>query len=392
MRSQMHDQRRGISALPALAATTFHPHRDMRMRRSSPSLTVALFLLSSCVPRVVAPGAGPDHVDITWMSITNVYYELGVLGVVTDGYISRIPKDIFFGGTTGAAQTRTAQRPDAVAVSRVLAALGGPSQVQLLLVGHSHFDHSFDTAVWSRLASAPIIGSRTTCFQAIAQAIPASRCTIVNGGERIQVAAGVTMWVVRWNHSGDPAVNPDQHNPLELDSVPHPDPLTGGLRVGLQEDFPNGGGNRAYLFVADGPEGRYSWFFQNSASAVDLAVPIVLNGVDYGAPLENLKVAMRAAGLTSVDLWIGAGGVEVARLVVPVLRPKAFIPVHWDGLWNPFEGGVTATYSDPSTEAFLRDAGIKMLVPTQYMDKWRLSRSGVVAVENADVKRKLGFR
>ena len=48
-------------------------------------------------------------------------------------------------------------------------------------------------------------------------------------------------------------------------------------------------------------------FFNNSASAVDLEVPIVMDGVDYGAPLANLKKAMRDAGLTSVDLWIGRG-------------------------------------------------------------------------------------
>ncbi len=196
------------------------------------------------------------------------------------------------------------------------------------------------------------------------------------------------MWVVRFNHSGDPAVTPDQHNAVELDSVPRLDPTTGGLHVGLQEDFPNGGGNRAYLFVVDAPGGRYSWFFQNSASAVDLQVPIVIGGVDYGAPLENLKIAMRA----SVDLWIGTGGLALSKLVVPVLKPRAFIPVHWDGLWNSFEGGVAAPYADSATEAFLRDAGSSGLVPRQYMDKWRLSRKGVVAVDNAAVKRKLGFR
>jgi L-ascorbate metabolism protein UlaG (beta-lactamase superfamily) len=331
-------------------------------------------------------------VDITWMSVTNMFFELDNFGVVTDGYISRVPKEIFFGSTTGMAQTRVAQVPDVRAVTRVMNAIGGPSKVQLLLTGHSHFDHSFDTAVWSRVADAPIIGSRTTCYQAIAQQIPASRCTIVNGGEHYQIAEGVTVWVVRFNHSGDPAVNPDQHNPVELDSIPHADPVTGGLRVGLQEDFPNGGGNRAYLFVVDGPHGRYSWFFNNSASAVDLAVPIVIGGVNYGAPLENLKGAMRAAGLDSVDLWIGAGSTEVMKLAAPVMRPRAFIPIHWDSFWSSFEGGVTAPYSDPPTEAFMRSAGIRVLVPIQYMDKWRLSRDGVVAVENSAVKQRLGFK
>ena len=113
------------------------------------------------------------------------------------------------------------------------------------------------------------------------------------------------MRVVRWNHSGDPSVNPEQHNPVELKSVPVQDPATGGLRAGVAEDFPNGGGNRAYLFTVDGPDGRFSWFFNNSASAVDLHVPIVVDGVDHGAPIENLKAAMKDAKLTSVDLWIG---------------------------------------------------------------------------------------
>ena len=32
--------------------------------------------------------AGPSFVDITWMSISNVYYELGPLRILTDGYIT----------------------------------------------------------------------------------------------------------------------------------------------------------------------------------------------------------------------------------------------------------------------------------------------------------------
>ena len=31
----------------------------------------------------------------------------------------------------------------------------------------------------------------------------------MKGGEKISIAAGVSMYVVRWNHSGDPAVNPE---------------------------------------------------------------------------------------------------------------------------------------------------------------------------------------
>lgn len=338
-----------------------------------------------------AMAAGPDHVDITWMSITNMHYQMGALGVLTDGYITRIPEEQFHGGGGGYAYTRKPWKPDVAAVARVLDAIGGPEVVNLLLTGHSHWDHSFDTATWSKLTGAPIIGSQTTCYEAMAENLPQERCRPVYGMETIPLAEGVTLRVVRWNHSGDPAKNWEQHDPVELDAIPRADPATGGLKAGVAEDFPNGGGNRGFLFTVDGPRGRYSWFYQNSASPVDLHVPIVLNGVDYGAPIDNLKKAMRDAGLDAVDLWIGTGGLPIARLVVPVVKPKAYLPVHWDGLWQPFEAGLPWPYTDPATEKYLAEAGVKLLEPGQYMDKWRLDAAGIRAVANSPAKRALGF-
>jgi L-ascorbate metabolism protein UlaG (beta-lactamase superfamily) len=324
--------------------------------------------------------APPSFVDITWMSISNMYYELGPLNIVIDGYITRLPQDAFFGGGGGYAQTKRPFTPDVAAVTRVMDALGRPTKVNLLLTGHSHWDHSFDTAAWSKLTGARIIGSKTTCLQAQAEGLPVERCRTVNGREVIPLAEGVTLRVVRWNHSGDPAVNPEQHNPVELNARPTRDSATGGLRAGVAEDFPNGGGNRAYLFTVDGPDGRFSWFFNNSASAVDLHVPI-----------ENLRSAMQDAKLTSVDLWIGSSAAPVAKLVVPVLKPKAFIPVHWDGLWGAFEAGVPNPWADPGVEALLNASGVTVVRPAQYMDKWRLDRSGVRPVANTEVKKALGF-
>jgi hypothetical protein len=163
------------------------------------------------------------------------------------------------------------------------------------------------------------------------------------------------------------------------------------LRAGVAEDFPNGGGNRAYLFSVDGPDGRFSWFFNNSASAVDLHLPIITDGTDHGAPLDNLKRALAEAKLSSVDLWIGSGALAVAKLVVPVLKPKAFLPVHWDGLWGAFEAGVPRPYADVALEDFLRANRVAMVKPVQYMDKWRLDRQGVRPVPNLEVKKTLGF-
>ena len=342
-------------------------------------------------------GMGPVHVgvpsfvDITWMSMANVHYQIGDAGVVTDGYFTRIPVSDFHGGGGGLGQTVRPHLPDVDAVARVLGALGGATRINLLLTGHSHFDHSFDIATWSRLTGAPIYGSPTTCFQAVAGNVPVDRCTPVLGGEQITVAPNVTMFVVRWNHSGDPETNPEQHNPVELDAVPVPDRRTGGLRAGVAEDFPNGGGSRAFLFRIDGPQGRFSWFYQNTASAVDLHLPIVVDGTDYGVPLDNLAAAMELAELESVDLWIGRGDARVAQLVLPILAPAAYLPIHWDGLDAPFDAGMPRPFAEPALEEVMAAAGVEVRCPTQYMDKWRLDHEGIRPIENRAVKQALGF-
>ena len=309
--------------------------------------TAVAFLAAVSISKSGA--AGPDHVDITWMSIANIHYQMGSFGVLTDGYITRIPESEFHGGGGGYAYTSKPWKPDVAAVSRVLDAIGGADKIKLLLTGHSHWDHSFDTATWSRLTGAPIIGSQTTCFEVMAENLPAERCRPVYGLEKIVIAEGVTMRVVRWNHSGDPAKNWEQHDPVELEDIPRQDPATGGLKAGVAEDFPNGGGNRGFLFTVDGPAGTLQLVLPELGQSGGLHVPIVIKGVDYGAPIENLKIAMKDAGLQSVDLWIGTGALPIAERVVPVLRPKAFIPIHWDGLWEPFEGGMPWRFAEAGT-------------------------------------------
>jgi hypothetical protein len=196
--------------------------------------------------------------------------------------------------------------------------------------------------------------------------------------------------VIRWNHSGGPAQNPELHEPRELDDVPVPD-ARGALRAGVLEDFPNGGGNRAYLFTVDGPRGRFSWFFQDSGSPVDLREPLIVAGKNYGAPLDNLRAAMKVAGIDSVDLWIATGGRDMAALVLPVLKPKAYLPVHWDGLFGPFKAGPVQPYDDPEVASLLAEQGVRRIVPVQYMDKWRLDALGIRDLDNSVLKRKLGL-
>ncbi|MGQ0577762.1 MAG: hypothetical protein ACT4PQ_02490, partial [Betaproteobacteria bacterium] len=64
------------------------------MRKTYTAIVFALMTVTS-MPQGNA--AGPAHVDISWMSIANVHYELGPLRILTDGYITRIPEREFHG-------------------------------------------------------------------------------------------------------------------------------------------------------------------------------------------------------------------------------------------------------------------------------------------------------
>ena len=334
---------------------------------------------------------GPHEIKLSWLSIANWLIEVGSTRVLIDGYITRLPgPPFFFGGGGGFAFTRAPAVPDVRAVTRVHEAIHGQT-ITHLLTGHSHWDHSFDTAVWAKLTGAPVIGSRTTALQAIAQGVPSAQCTPVLGGEVLDLGSGLTCRVIRTNHSGN-NTNPEQHDPVELRAAPVPDPVTGGLRAGVAEDFPNGGGTRAFLFTVDNPAGPLSVLYSGSLSAFDLTQRIVIDGVDFGAPADNLAAAMEDADLDRVDLWIAGGGTEeVGKLVLPIVRPRAVIPNHWDGLFNSFDAGLPFPYSNPAFEALLAREGICLLPQRQYMDQFRLDKSGVRAMPNHHVKHKLGF-
>ena len=357
-------------------------------RRPNAWLAVFAALLIATAAR-----AAPPTVEMTWMSIANWYFKIGERRIVMDGYITRVPEAQFTPAPGFPndlyAFTKAGYGVDLPSIGKVRDAMLAGDKLDLLLVGHSHFDHSWDTPAWSRLTGAPMIGGASTCLQALAQGVSAAQCAGVIGGEKIALGNGITMRVVRFNHSGN-TTNPIQHFARELYRPPVPD-ASGGYRAGVGEDYPNGGGNRAYLFTVDSAEGQLSFFVNNSASAFDLDKSIVVDGVDYGSPIGNLAAAMKDAGLTRVDAWIGTGGKPVAELVVPVLHPKAYIPSHWDGLFNPFWAGMPYPFKDDDLLTYLDAQRVAFVRPAQYFDKFVLTRAGVGLDTNHDVKARLGF-
>src|ERR1051326_2100437 len=260
----------------------------------------------------ITPGLAATTVEMTWMSIANWYFKIGEKRIMMDAYISRVPGPPFFYPPPGYpgdlyAYTKSGYAVDTASIAKVRDAVLGDKKLDYLLVGHSHFDHSWDTPTWSKMTGAPLIGGVSTCFQAAAQGVTAAQCR---------------------SGSGD-AKNPIQHFARELYRAPIPD-AKGELRAGVGEDYPNGGGNRAFLFTVDSPDGQLAFFVNNSASAFDLDKDIVVDGVNYGSPLANLAAAMKDAGLTHVDAWIGTGGKPAAELAGPRISPKAYITHPWD--------------------------------------------------------------
>jgi L-ascorbate metabolism protein UlaG (beta-lactamase superfamily) len=352
----------------------------------------------------------PQHVLLTWMSVTNWLFEVGETRILMDGYITRIPQEAFSG--VGFA-TATPTKPDESAIRRLLDALGVSGKIDFILTGHSHYDHSFDAAMWSKLTGARIIGSRSTCLQAVAQGVSASHCTAVEGGETLPLGDQVTVRVVRWNHSGDVSTPMGRvlYTPMELVNSPTLSAGAEGLRPGTLQDFPNGGGARAYLFTVTTATGPVSWFYSNTGNAETFQRPADIDEqffTDQGfslenlvfaphqsAPQDNLRAALKAAGLDRVDVWMGYSDQEIAEVVGKILRPKVHIPHHWDGLFSSFFAGAPFPYSSVAgadgVATVLKAQSITLLPPQQYMDKYQLTVNGVTSIANEAIKVKLGL-
>ena len=350
------------------------------------------------------------HVDLTWMSNTNWLIETEDTRILLDGWITRIPpppRPDIKNPETLAVQPLV---PDTAGIKRVFNVLEKEKKIEYILSSHSHFDHSFDTAVWAKLTGAHIIGPRSTCLQAFAQGIPESQCSIVRGGETFDLGGGLNVRVVRWHHSGDISTPLGLllQTPMELIDMPTPDPETGGLRPGILEDFPNGGGSWAYLFTYDHPGQPLSWFYSSSGNADTFRESKIADEAflkEHDMTLSNLVItpeeksieeyliaAMDAAKLDHIDLWLGYNNSYHVEQVSSVIKPTAFIPQHWGGLWSPFFEGLKSPYSNERLISVLDKEGIDFHLQRQYMDKYKLDVSGITPVPNDTVKERLGFK
>lgn len=298
----------------------------------------------------------PQSMKITWFGISNYHYQLGNLGILLDG------------------ETRAqGSAPDPASVKKAFASLTHEGTIDAILVGHDHGDHSLQIPEWGRQTGKPVYAPATVCQKMVAAGLPASQCTSLVGGEKIQLNNFVNVHVVRYVHSVDCGA------------------FSNG--VGGPETF-------GYLITAQTrKKGEVLSLFVNDSGAggTDLTTPRVANGVTYGSPLANLAKAVKDAQLPHIDVWqVGpeARVVNQARIIVPAFDVRTLMPTHQNQRANTLSAFdlnygthyATSVDDQPKLKAFLQDAGVPQILPTNYFDRWEYSKSGVVKVGNAAAK------
>jgi len=308
-----------------------------------------------------ADSGKPKSMVMTWFGITNWHYQIGKVGILLDG------------------ETKNqGSRPDAASVTKAINTITRSGSIDVVLVGHDHPDHSVQIPEWAKQTGKQVYAPGTVCTKMAAAGLPASQCTTLLGGEKISLDANVDVHVVRWVHSVDC------------------DELSNG--TGGPETF-------GFLIVArtDAPDQPLNLYVSDSgAGGPDLTTPRVANGITYGSPLSNLAAAVKAAGLTHLDIWQGGPEsrmVYQARTVIPAFDVRTFMPHHLDARANT-QSAFSLTYGmhyaytvddQPKLKAFLDASGVPQVFPTNYFDKWVYTKAGINKVDNAAAKADWGL-
>jgi L-ascorbate metabolism protein UlaG (beta-lactamase superfamily) len=124
---------------------------------------------------------------------------LGVAGWQLEGAGKIILTDPYFSRPADANQPLV---PDATAI-----AAHAPAHADLIVVGHSHYDHLLDAAEVAKRTGAELIGSLSTIRVAIASGVPAPQLTGIAGGEDL-ARDGFSVRVIRSLHSMIGAADP----------------------------------------------------------------------------------------------------------------------------------------------------------------------------------------
>lgn len=129
--------------------------------------------------------ATPTTLKVQYFGTSTLLITDGKTAIMTDGFFSRPSKMAVLFGRIGPDGRRIHEALEQ-AISR---------QVDLVLVGHSHFDHALDASVVAARTNARLSGSRSTRNIALASGLPAAdtldpaRATVFTKGETITCGA-----------------------------------------------------------------------------------------------------------------------------------------------------------------------------------------------------------
>lgn len=314
----------------------------------------------------------PENVRMTWFGITNWHYQIGNKGVMLDGE------------TVNAGRSANA---DSVkkALHTLVSGVDGNS-VDVVLLGHVHPDHSIQLPEWAKQTGKTVYAPPAACTTLVANnGVPESQCVGLKGGEVIKLDDFTNIRAVRWVHS-----------------------------VSCDE-FSNGTGGPetfGFLFTTKIKSGEtLSWFVSDSgAGGPDLTTPRVVtttvNGqqvkTTYGSPIQNLREALKAEGLTGFEVWQGGPEsrmVYQARTVIPEFDVKLFMPHHLNsraasGQAFDLSYGMHYAYSEddqPKLKQFLAAVDVPQMYPTNYWDAWSYGKDGVKPISNTKMKSAYGL-
>src|SRR5262245_55232012 len=220
---------------------------------------VAVLVCASLL--LLPPLASARPVSFTWLGITGWLMETPAGDALLDAFVSRAP------------YTPTGTTPDGLALYRRFIAAARPHPIRWIFVGHSHFDHAIDAGTLALESGAQVFGSQTTCYMTQAQGLPPERCTVVTGGETLELGL-LEVKVARILHT------------LPTSALGSYAVLT-APPVDLSQPTPNGGalGFRFRLRSRHGRT-RSSWYWANTTGG-----PISTDDgshVDFAAALQGL--------------------------------------------------------------------------------------------------------
>lgn len=219
-------------------------------------------------------------------------------------------------------------------------------RADMILIGHSHFDHLMDAPSIARRTGAVMAGSPTACF--IAESCGVNK-------EALLPQADPPAPFRRLGF--DIRFIPSLHGKVVLGRVPYPGKLVSVPETPSKPgDYPTGDVYGIWLKA-----GGLSIYHNGSAGLIDDA----LGGVSADVLLLGLAGRFRTK--------------NYVRRMIELLRPAIIIPCHYDWFFSPLDRGIRHL-PGIKLDRFLRevhdvDPGIKVLLPGVGAEV-RLARAG----------------